>query len=87
MVTKEDLKQEIEQLDDSYLELVYRLLQQFPHLQKTKMVVDPLRCSRSIDYGIGENHNDNLPFVDVENAAIFGQELRKSAWQRDNHRV
>jgi len=31
MITKEELKQEIEQLDDNYLDLVFRLLQQFPH--------------------------------------------------------
>jgi hypothetical protein len=34
MITKEDLKQEIEQLDSTYLELVFKLLQQFPHQQK-----------------------------------------------------
>ena len=58
MVTKEDLKQEIEQLDEGYLELVYRLLQQFPHLQKTTSVVDALRCSRSIDYGVNDENDD-----------------------------
>jgi hypothetical protein len=47
MITKEDLKREIEQLDDSYLDLVFRLLQQFPH-QKNKP--DPLACSRPIHY-------------------------------------
>ena len=31
MLTKEDLKHEIDQLDDSHLELVLHLLQQFPH--------------------------------------------------------
>jgi hypothetical protein len=34
MITKEHLKQEIEQLDEHYLELVFRLLQQFPHHEK-----------------------------------------------------
>lgn len=47
MITKADLKQEIEQLDDSYLDLVFRLLQQFPH-QKNKP--DLLACSRPIHY-------------------------------------
>jgi hypothetical protein len=47
MITKEDLKHEIEQLDDSYLDLVFRLLQQFPH-QKNKP--DLLACSRPIHY-------------------------------------
>ena len=31
MITKEDLKQEIEPLGDSYLELVFRFLQKFLH--------------------------------------------------------
>ena len=31
MITKEDLKQEIERLDSGYLELVFNLLKQFPH--------------------------------------------------------
>ncbi len=31
MITKEHSKEEIEQLDEHYLELVIRLLQQFPH--------------------------------------------------------
>lgn len=86
MVTKEDLKQEIEQLDEGYLELVFRLLQQFPHLQKTKPVIDALRCSRSIDYSVSdENNNDALPFSDAIDAANFGRNLRAATWQRNNH--
>ena len=34
MITKEDLKQEIERLDSGYLELVFNLLKQFPHQSK-----------------------------------------------------
>ena len=34
MITKEDLKQEIERLDSDYLELVFHLLKQFPHQSK-----------------------------------------------------
>lgn len=45
MVTKETLKQEIEQLDDSYLDLVFRLLQQFPHQKNERNLLD---CSRPI---------------------------------------
>jgi len=48
MVTKEDLKQEIEQLDSSYLELVFKLLKQFPHHHRT--TPDALSSSRAIDY-------------------------------------
>ena len=46
MITKEDLKQEIERLDSGYLELVFNLLKQFPHQSKP----DPLSCSRPIEY-------------------------------------
>ena len=38
MITKEHLKKEIDQLDEHYLELVFRLLQQFPHHEKTSHV-------------------------------------------------
>lgn len=50
MVTKEDLKNEIEELDPSYLELVFNLLKQFQHHQKTQR--DALTSSRAIDYDI-----------------------------------
>lgn len=43
MLTKEDLKHEIDRLDDSYLELVLRLLQQFPHQSQDTF---PLKSSR-----------------------------------------
>jgi hypothetical protein len=54
MITKEDLKQEIEQLDSAYLELVFKLLQQFPHHHNPRP--DALSSSRSIDYA---NNGDN----------------------------
>lgn len=80
MITKADLKQEIEQLDDCYLDLVFRLLQQFPH-QKNKP--DLLACSRPIHYPDNEISNGTA-FTDIENAAEYGKQLRTSAWQR-NH--
>jgi hypothetical protein len=80
MITKDDLKHEIEQLDDGYLDLVFRLLQQFPH-QKTKP--DLLTNSRPIHYPETETQN-GLAFTDIEDAAAFGKQLRTSAWQR-NH--
>ncbi|MCX7067711.1 MAG: hypothetical protein NTW85_08485 [Methylococcales bacterium] len=80
MITKEDLKNEIEQLDDSYLDLVFRLLQQFPH-QKNKP--DLLACSRPIYYPYDEI-SDGTAFTDIENAADYGKQLRTTAWQR-NH--
>ncbi len=41
-ITREDLKHEIEQLDDACLDLVFRILRQFPH-QKNSL--DHLTCS------------------------------------------
>ncbi len=82
MTTKEDLKQEIEKLDGSCLDLVLRLLQQFPHQQPSKP--DPLNCSRPINYTDAET-SDDLAFIDIEDAATFGKQLRTSAWQRNRH--
>jgi hypothetical protein len=79
MITKDDLKHEIEQIDDSYLDLVFRLLQQFPHQKKSKP--DVLANSRSIHYPETE---DGLAFSDIENVAAFSKELRTIVWQR-NH--
>lgn len=82
MTTKEDLKQEIEKLDGSCLDLVLHLLQQFPHQQQSKH--DPLSCSRPIDYTDAED-SDGIAFTDIEDAATFGKQLRTSAWQRSHH--
>jgi hypothetical protein len=82
MTTKEDLKQEIEKLDGSCLDLVLRLLQQFPHQQQSKH--DPLNYSRPINYTDAET-SDGLAFTDIEDAAAFGKQLRTSAWQRSRH--
>lgn len=67
MITKEDLKQEIEQLDSAYLELVFKLLQQFPHQQKSKP--DALSSSRSIDYA-NNGDNNGLEFEDAINNQV-----------------
>lgn len=82
MITKENLKQEIEKLDGNCLDLVFRLLQQFPHQKQSKH--DPLSCSRPIDYTDAES-SDGLAFTDIEDAAAFGKQLRASAWQRNRH--
>ena len=84
MITKEDLKQEIEKLDDNYLDLVFRLLQQFPHQQQSKH--DPLSCSRPIDdSGTVTKADDGQAFTGIEDAAAFGEQLRTSVWQRNRH--
>jgi hypothetical protein len=80
MITKEDLKNEIEQLDDSYLDLVFRLLQHY-HIKKNKP--DLLACSRPIHYPDDEI-SDGTAFSDIENTAEYGKQLRTTAWQR-NH--
>lgn len=82
MITKEDLKQEIDKLDGNCLDLVLRLLQQFPHQRQSKH--DPLSCSCPIDYPDAET-SDGLAFTDVEDAAAFGKQLRTSAWERNPH--
>jgi hypothetical protein len=79
MITKEDLKHEIELLDDCYLDLLFRLLQQFPH-HKNKL--DLLSCSRPIYYPDDEI-SDGMAFTDIENAADYGKQLRTTAWQRN----
>ena len=83
MITKEDLKQEIEQLDVNCLELVYRLLQQFPHKKNTQPKVNPLDYSRPIEYA-GISNNSDLAYTDIEDAAEYGKQLRESAWNRRN---
>lgn len=80
MITKEDLKQEIEQLDSAYLELVFKLLQQFPHQQQPKP--DALSSSRPIAYKNDAGDNE-LAFTDVIDAASFGKQLRAESWQRN----
>jgi hypothetical protein len=81
MVTKEHLKQEIELLDERYLELVFRLLQQFPHLRETQKP-DAFACSRPIDYAVVEN--EDVPvFTEINDAALYGKQLRARVWQRN----
>jgi len=84
MISKEDLKQEIEQLDSYYLDLVFRLLKQFPHQKNTQSKVNPLDFSRPIHYK-GIENTDDLAFTNIENAAEYGKQLRTSLWQRSNN--
>ncbi|MEE9362062.1 MAG: hypothetical protein V3U92_05635 [Cellulophaga sp.] len=84
MIRKEDLKQEIEQLDLDCLELVFRLLQQFPHQKNVNTKVNPLNYSRPIHYAGIENNGD-LAFSDIEDATTYGKQLRTSLWQRNNN--
>lgn len=84
MITKTDLQQEIEQLDENCLELVFKLLKQFPHQKKTNKP-NPLNCSRPIHYPNVEDVKDESIFTDIEDAAAYGKKLRASVWQRNQH--
>jgi hypothetical protein len=85
MISAEDLKQEIEQLDVNCLEQVYRLLQQFPHKQNIKSKINLLDYSRPIQYA-GNVVNGDLAYTDIEDAAQYGKQLRSSEWnRRSNH--
>lgn len=81
MISTEDLKQEIEQLDASCLDLVYQLLQQLPHKKNTKSKINPMGFSRPIEFTVSAGDN-NLAYTDVEDAAEYGKQLRASAWNR-----
>lgn len=80
MTIKKDLKQEIDQSDGNCLDLVLRLLQQSLHQQQSKH--DLLNCSRPVNYADAET-GDGLAFTGIENATVFGKQLRKFAWQRN----
>lgn len=81
MVTKEHLKQEIDLLDEQHLELVFRLLRQFPHLRETQKP-DAFACSRPIDYVVVESE-DTPVFTEIDDAALYGKQLRTRVWQRN----
>ena len=71
MITKEDLKQEI---DSGYLELVFNLLNQFPHQSKP----DP----SPIEHTGNDDTINDLAFTDIVDAASYGKQLRTDSWQR-----
>ena len=92
MLTREDLKHEIDQLDDSCLELVLRLLQQFPHQSQDSF--NPLKPSSSTKKEevekstepFGERLKEFLKEVETDpvdiDTAIFDN-YRKSVTARD----
>ncbi len=93
LITKENVKLEIDCLDERYLELVYRILQQFPRLSGTaadsdtgSISRDPLRNSHRICYDMPDDFlEEGKPFAQVKNAAEYGKALRTRAWQRGRH--
>lgn len=68
MVTKAQLKQEIDRLDDTYLELAYRLLHK---LQRP----DPMECSKPIDYAV-QDIDDEPVFIEITDSASYVKNLR-----------
>jgi len=83
MISTEDLKKEIEQLDSSCLDLVYQLLQQLPHKKNTKPKINPMNFSRPIEFTESSSDSD-LAYTDIEDAAKYGKQLRASAWNRQH---
>lgn len=80
MITKAKLKQEIDLLDETYLELAYRLLQQFPHHSAQAIVPNAMQCSKPIDYAV--QHVDDEPvFAEINDAASYIRKLR-AEWRR-----
>jgi len=75
MITKAKLKQEIDLLDETYLELAYRLLQQFPHQSEQASVPDPMQCSKPIDYAV-QNIDDEPVLPEIMDAASYIRNLR-----------
>ncbi len=76
------LKKETEQLDEDYLELVFRLLQQFPHHEKIRQKPDALQCSRPIDYATSEA-DDTPVFTEVVDASAYGKQLSRNKSVRE----
>jgi hypothetical protein len=68
MITKTQLKLEIDRLDDTYLELAYQLLHQ---LQRP----DPMQSSKPIDYAV-QDTDDEPVFVEIKDSAGYVKNLR-----------
>jgi hypothetical protein len=73
MITKNQVKQEIDRLDDGYLELAYQFLHQLQRL-------DPMQCSRVINYGV-QDIDDQLVFTDIKDSASYVKNLREN-WHK-----
>ena len=90
MVSKALLKNEIDQLDEAYLELAYNLLRQIPHRVSSAAGTqfsasherDPMRHSLPIQYQVTEDLHDVTPFADIDDAAAYVCGLRRQQWTR-----
>jgi len=67
-IAKTQLKQEIDRLDDQYVELVYKILCQFPHLSDTtpsQVITEPLQKSSLLEVlATLEEIEDEFPDID-----------------------
>lgn len=69
MIARIELKQEIDRLDEQYLELVYNILRQFPQSQKEKPIIQKfsllniLATLEEVE-DVFPNIDENLPELD-----------------------
>ena len=92
MINKALLKNEIDQLDEDYLELAYNILRQIPHRVSsvvethfsTSHEQDAMRHSRPIQYQVTEDLSDVTPFADIDDAEVYVRDLRRSQWTRND---
>ena len=90
MINKALLKNEIDQLDEDYLELAYNILRQIPHRVSSGSEThcsaaheqDALRHSRPIQYQVTEDLSDVTPFADIDDAEVYVHDLRRRQWTR-----
>ncbi|MCK5538237.1 MAG: hypothetical protein KAI79_15530 [Bacteroidales bacterium] len=82
MITKELLKQEIESLDESYFELIYKILHQFPHIKdidgETIVNATSLFTNISQDPVVGMWADRE----DMQDSSAWVKELRSSQWKK-----
>jgi len=67
-ITKLQLKQEIDYLDEQYVELAYRILRQFPHLSHTvkkSSLIDTLSTLEEIDEEFPNVDENMLPLDNI----------------------
>jgi len=84
MITKELLKQEIDCLDEHYLELIYNILQQFPHtadISTHKTDVCFTNLSQDPVVGMWKDREE------MRDSSAWVRTLRQTQWQNidDNH--
>ena len=82
MVTKELLKQEIDCLDEHYLELVYGILQQFPHTEHFNH--QQARNAASFFENFSQDPVIGMwkDREEMRDSSAWVKELRRTQWQK-----